>query len=114
MKLTRILSLSFLAAALSFAACGGPDESAFDESAAALGASRGPSTGFECDRSTNTCSCTGPIDSQDCLDMADNCSDEIRCGIWVENCICPMWPARTTPKVTAAPVPVSPIGGVRR
>ncbi len=115
MNITHLLSLSLLAAALGFAACGGPLEGELDpgvdESAAALKGTGGGGAGFTCDRATNSCSCDGPITSQDCLDMADNCSDEIKCGIFVENCVCPMWPVRTNPTPTTAPNPGGGGGG---
>jgi hypothetical protein len=117
MKLLKLFHLSLLAMSLGVFACGGPDEGELDqdlgESSSALKSGGGGGLGFECDRATNTCSCTGPITSQDCLDMADNCSDEIHCGIFVENCICPMWPARTSPTPTVAPLPGG-IGGYRK
>jgi hypothetical protein len=46
--------------------------------------------GFSCNEPGNPgrCSCTGPIDSQDCKDMSKNCDGDITCGWLVQNCTC--------------------------
>jgi hypothetical protein len=82
-----------LVTVLTTVACGGSDAppevvSATDEAALKIGAG---GTGFACgaaDGWPGECSCTGPIDSADCTAMAKNCTGPIRCGLWVENCVC--------------------------
>ncbi|WP_437757342.1 hypothetical protein [Sorangium sp. So ce1389] len=123
MKINTLVCLCFIVSSFGMLACVAPaDDSALagestEELSEALMSRGGGSggLGFECNTPgfPGKCSCEGPIDSQDCLDMAINCSGEIKCGLFVDNCVCDMWlspsPASTKPAAPYGPGDTPPV-----